>query len=154
MKVLERKASDNKYLHRDFHISMNMMMEYICAEFGEPALTDYLREFAHSFHSQRTECLKTRGIECLEDYFKGIYKKEEWVVDISLEKDVLVIKQDACPGIAHIRSKGFEPVKQYYETYSTVYAAMCEGTPYEYSLEGFNLKTGACVQRFKRRAGK
>jgi len=28
-KVMTRKASDNKYLHKDFHVSMNILLKYI-----------------------------------------------------------------------------------------------------------------------------
>jgi hypothetical protein len=28
-KIMTRKASDNKYLHKDFHVSMNILLKYI-----------------------------------------------------------------------------------------------------------------------------
>lgn len=152
MKVIERRASDNKYLHRDFHISMNMLMNYIVAEFGATALTEYLKQFAGEFHSLNTEGLKKGDLECLLKYFKGVYEKEEWPADIQLCDDVLKISQDACPGITYLRNNGYEPVEQYIETYTTIYETMCENTPYEYIMESFNKDTGACVQRFQRRS--
>jgi len=151
MKVIERRASDNKYLHRDFHISMNMLMQYICDEFGVGALIEYLVQFSRAFHSQRTENMKTDGLECLRKYFTDIYEKEEWPVSIVLENDVLTISQDACPGIAYLEKNGHKPVTKYIETYTTVYRTMCEGTPYEYIMEKFTTETGACRQRFQRR---
>ncbi len=152
MKVIERKASDNKYLHRDFHISMNMLMEYICKEYGSSALTDYLVQFAQEFHSIRKECLQKGDLGCLEKYFKEIYEKEEWPVQIEFKNDELVISQEACPGISHLRKSGQKPVEQYIETYSTVYKTLCQDTPYEYVMESFNSDTGKCRQRFQRRS--
>ena len=151
MKVVERKAADNKYLHRDFHISMNMLMEYISSNFGSTALTEYLKQFSGEFHKLRNKCLKEENLKCLEKYFRDIYEKEEWPVKIELKGDMLVIRQKACPGITHIKKKGHNPIKGYIETYTTVYETMCEGTPYEYIIEGFDLNTGACIQRFRRR---
>jgi len=152
MKIIERRAADNKYLHRDFHISMNMLMEYICAEYGSAALTEYLRQFSREFHSLRTKCLIKGNLNCLEKYFQDIYEKEEWPVSIVLNKDALTITQKACPGMTHLRNNGHKPVEQYIETYSTVYETMCSGTPYEYVLEKFDRETGACKQRFQRRS--
>lgn len=151
MKVVERRAADNKYLHRDFHISMNMLMEYIYRKFGSSALTDYLKQFSREFHAPRNKCLRKENLKCLEKYFQEIYEKEEWPVTIELNGDTLVIHQKACPGITHIKKKGHNPIKDYIETYTTVYETMCEGTPYEYIIEGFDLNTGACTQRFRRR---
>lgn len=151
MKVIERKASDNKYLHKDFHISMNMLMKYICDEFGPRALTEYLEQFSMEFHSLNNECLKKGKLECLLAYFKDVYKKEEWPADIELCDDILTISQNACPGINYLRQNGHEPIEHYVQTYTTVYETMCKNTPYEYFMENFNNETGACVQRFQRR---
>ncbi|MFO7612912.1 MAG: hypothetical protein R6W99_10640 [Clostridia bacterium] len=151
MKVIERKASDNKYLHRDFHISMNMLMDYICSTFGERALIEYLMEFSSEFHIPRKEYLIENDLVSLEAYFKDIYEKEEWPVEITMADGELVITQESCPGISHIRKAGLEPIRQYRETYGTIYSTMCSGTPYEYILENFDDETGACRQRFSRR---
>ena len=151
MKVIERKASDNKYRHRDFHISMNMLMKYICEEFGAKALTKYLEQFSREFHSINTEYLKKCDLSGLYIYFKDVYEKEEWPVNIEIRGDVLTISQAACPGISYLREKGHIPIEQYIETYTTVYETMCIDTPYEYIMEKFDNETGACVQRFQRR---
>ena len=151
MKVIERKASDNKYLHRDFHISMNMLMEYICKEYGSAALTEYLVQFTQEFHSKRKKCLQRGDLVCLEKYFIEIYEKEEWPVHIELKNDVLIISQETCPGISYLRKSGHKPVEQYIETYTTVYKTLCQDTPYEYVMESFNSDTGKCRQRFQRR---
>ena len=34
-KVMKRSASDNKYLHKDFHLSMNIVLTYIYKNFGK-----------------------------------------------------------------------------------------------------------------------
>jgi len=151
MKIIERKAADNKYLHRDFHISMNMLMEYICKEYGSAALIEYLAQFTQEFHSKRKKCLQKGDLGCLEKYFKETYEKEEWPVHIEFTNDVLIISQETCPGISYLRKSGHKPVEQYIETYTTVYKTLCQDTPYEYVMESFNSDTGKCRQRFQRR---
>ena len=152
MKIIERKASDNKYLHRDFHISMNMLMEYICKEYGSAALIEYLVQFAQEFHSKRKECMQKGDLGCLEKYFREVYEKEEWPVQIDFKNDVIVISQESCPGISHLQKSGHKPIEQYIETYTTVYRTLCQDTPYEYVMESFNPDTGKCRQRFQRRS--
>lgn len=152
MKVIDRRASDNKYLHRDFHISMNMLMGYIVAEYNEEALIEYLKNFAKAYHAPLKKALIDTGLTAMEEYLAEIYEKEEWPVDISLANDVFTVSQKACPGISHIVNKGHEPIVQYIYTYTIVYETICEGTPYEYQMENFDQKTGACRQIFRRRS--
>ena len=152
MEVFERRASENKYLHRDFHISMNMLMEYIHDRFGSEALTEYLRTFSAEFHKQRKKDLVEKGLTVLRDYFEKIYSDEEWSIEISLSENELKLRQKACPGISYIRKSGFSPIPQYIETYTTIYDELCRETPYEYEMIEFNNDTGACRQVFRRRA--
>lgn len=151
MRVIERRASDNKYLHRDFHISMNMLMEYISREYGPIALTEYLAQFSREFHSKRKECLQNDDLGCLEKYFRDVYEKEEWPVDIEFKGDKLIISQDSCPGLSYLLKNGHKPVEQYIETYTTIYRTLCQDTPFEYVMDSFDSDTGKCRQRFQRR---
>lgn len=151
MKVIERRASDNKYLHKDFHISMNMLLQYIHDEYGSDAVTEYLRQFAMEFHSPLSKSLRENGLTQAAEYFHDIYEKEEWPVLITLKDDVLTISQESCPGITHIKKNGHKPMEQYIETYTTIYMTLCESTPYEYVMEKYDPETGACRQRFQRR---
>jgi hypothetical protein len=43
--VMRRKASDNDYLHRDFHLTLNMGIEYLREKFGDEAVGEYLEQF-------------------------------------------------------------------------------------------------------------
>jgi len=151
MEVFEQNASDNKYLHRDFHISMNMLMEYIFERYGAKALTEYLETFSREFHKERKTLLKKRGLVSLKEYLEDIYNAEEWEVEISMTDGELILRQAACPGIKYIKEKGFAPIDRYIETYTTVYKELCRETPYEYEMMNFNEETGACTQVFRRR---
>ncbi|MGV8136686.1 MAG: hypothetical protein AB2L20_15860 [Mangrovibacterium sp.] len=149
--VMTRKASDNEYFHKDFHISLNILLKYIYENFGKYALINYLKQYAEAYYKPLNQQLKTGGIEILKDYFTDIYNKEKWSVRIRLGKDYVEIEQDACPGITHIRAKGQKPCPHYEETYHTVYRTLCMNTPFEYVLEYFDEETGACKQRFTRK---
>lgn len=150
-KIMRRSASDNKYLHKDFHQSMNLLMNYIYNNFGEAQLILYLKQYSEAYYKEIKPELKTGNIDILLKYFEDIYKKEEWPVKIKSTQDFIEIEQDACPGITHIKSMGEEPCPCYKETYQTVYKTLCDDTPFEYILEFFDNKTGACKQIFKRK---
>ena len=49
MLVMERKASDNKYLHRDFHISADNGIEYVGKKYGDEGVKEFLSDFARSY---------------------------------------------------------------------------------------------------------
>jgi neutral ceramidase len=151
VKVMERKASDNKYLHKDFHMALNLMMQYLYDNFGKEALTDYLAQFARAYHKPLIDKLKANDMNALLTYFRDIYEKEEWPVRITSDKNSVEIAQDACPAISHIVKNGNTPCPYYRETYNTVYKTICEETPFEYILEEFDDKTGACKQKFIRK---
>lgn len=150
-KVMERKASDNKYLHKDFHLSMNILLSYIYENFGKEKLIEYLGQYAEAYHQPLNRELQTGDLGALYRYFTGIYEKEEWPVKINYGENVLEISQDACPGITHIRANGQKPCPYYEETYRSVYRTLCMNTPFEYKLEYFDAETGACKQRFARK---
>lgn len=151
IKIMRRSASDNKYLHKDFHQSMNLLMEYIYKYFGKDALIQYLKQFTIAYHKPLKELLKSGDLSVLSSYFTDIYEKEEWPITLRIKKDYLEIEQAACPGISHIRSLGEIPTPLYIETYRTVYSTLCEGTPIDYALVYFDEETGGCKQLFTKR---
>jgi neutral ceramidase len=148
IKVMERKASDNKYLHKDFHIALNLLMTYLYDHFGKDALINYLKQYSQAYYKPLNQKLKSGDKEVLVTYFKEIYEKEEWPVSITSEGNSVEIIQDGCPAISHIVQKGGKPCPLYRETYNTVYNTICENTPFEYVLKYFNDETGACKQLF------
>ncbi|MBN1181165.1 MAG: neutral/alkaline non-lysosomal ceramidase N-terminal domain-containing protein [Bacteroidales bacterium] len=151
VKVVERKASDNKYLHKDFHIALNLLMIYIYNHFGQDALINYLKQYSRAYYKPLNQKLKVGDIQALVNYFKDIYEKEEWPVKIISGENSVEITQDTCPAISHILQKSGKTCPFYWETYNTVYKTICENTPFEYTLIYFNEHTGACKQLFIRK---
>lgn len=154
VKVIERKASDNKYLHKDFHIALNLLMTYLFEHYGKDALINYLKQYAKAYYKPLNHQLKSGSNQVIANYFRDIYGKEEWHADITTNENSVEITQNACPAISHIILKGGQPCPHYRETYNTVYKTICENTPFEYVLENFNDETGACKQLFLRKEKK
>lgn len=150
-KIMSRKSADNKYLHKDFHQSMNLLLDYISTNFGKENLIRYLQKYTIAYHQPLRELLKDGNLKVLTSYFSDLYEKEEWPLTIRQGEDYLEIEQDECPGINHIKSLGKVPTTFYSETYRTVYSTLCDGTPFEYTLLFFDEETGACKQIFTKR---
>ena len=148
---MTRKASDNKYLHRDFHITLNILLEYLDAHFGKEAVIQYLSQYARAYHQPLHEQLKAGNMSALSDYMTQIYQKEEWSVRIRSGEGFIELQQNACPGMSHIKASGKQPSLYYIETYRTVYETLCEGTPIQYQLQYFDNETGACTQLFTKK---
>ncbi|MDD3840205.1 MAG: hypothetical protein PHP06_06485 [Clostridia bacterium] len=149
--VMRRKASDNEYLHKDFHASMSCGIDYLHQNYGEEAVREYLREFTKAFYAPLTEDIKKRGLIALKEHFDKIYKIEGGKVDISYDDDKLVIKVYECPAVMHMRENNRLVAQLFYETTRTVNEALVEGTPYAAEFEDYDEQTGGNIQRFYRR---
>ena len=150
---MERKASDNKYLHKDFHNFMNLGIAYIADRYGDDAVRVYLRQFADSYYAPLKQDLIARGPVALMEHFEEIYRLEEALDDVEMHisDDVFVLKVKRCPAVAHMKKRGVKISPLFYETSKTVYETICEGTPFAYTLNRYDASNGAALQHFYRR---
>jgi hypothetical protein len=150
--VVRRSPRDNRYLHKDFHGALSVGLEYVESQFGEEAVREYLRQFARAFYAPLTEDLKRRGLIALKEHFAKGYEEEGGGARITLFEDELRIEVEACPAVTHMRKQGYPVARLFHETSKTVNETICEGTPYRAELLDYERRTGACIQRFCRRA--
>ena len=148
-----RKASDNKYLHRDFHNALNLGLNYMHEHYGEDAVREYLRQFSEAFYAPLKEALCIRGLAAIEEHIRYIYEQEEVPEDVLLERseDALAVTVKRCPAITHMKRSGVSVSPLFVETTKTVNEAICEGTPFAFELISYNNEDGASVQRFYRK---
>ena len=149
--VMERAASDNAYLHKDFHGALSAGIEYVHQRYGPEAVREFLRQFASSFYAPIKADLKRRGLIALKEYFERIYRIEGGRADMRCSPDELRIDVKACPAVAHMRAHGYAVARLYRETTRTVNEALCEDTPFAAELVSYDEQTGRNVQRFFRR---
>lgn len=148
---MHRQASDNAYLHKDFHGALSAGIEYLHETWGEQAVREYLRQFARSFYAPLTESLLARGLVALEEHFRRVYELEGGAVRLDRSEGELRIEVEACPAVAHMRQHGYPVARLFRETGDTVNQAICEGTPYAAELVRYDEQTGRSVVRFYRR---
>ena len=153
-RVMERKASDNEYLHKDFHGAMNHAIDYLHKNYGEDAAREYLKKFAKSFYAPLIEDLKKRGLVALKEHFERIYNIEGGDVEFSLSEDQLIIKVNKCPAVTYLKDNGVPIASLFYETTKTVNEALCEDTEFTCEFTDYDENTGGNIQRFYRRDSK
>ena len=149
--VMRRHASDNEYLHKDFHGALSAGIDYLEETCGPDAVTDYLHGFARTFYLPLTRDLCERGLVALKEHFERIYRLEGGDIDVSMTDDEITISVAACPAVAHMQKHGHTVARLFHETTAAVNAAICEGTPFDAELLEYDPKTGRSVQRFYRR---
>ena len=150
---MRRKASDNAYLHQDFHGALNQALIYLERNFGAGAVREYLHEFARTFYAPLTREIKERGLESLKAHLEDLYRTEGAEFTIALSADELVLRVAACPAVGHIRKMGLAVSPHFVETTRTVNAAICDGTPFAFELLEYDRESGRRVERYSRRGG-
>jgi hypothetical protein len=150
-KVMRRKASDNVYLHKDFHGALNQALIYLEENFGGDAVREYLYQFARTFYAPLTGEIKERGLDALKGHLERIYAVEGADFRIEFSPEELILRVAACPAVGYIRKMGLAVARHFDETTKTVNAAICEGTGYEFELLEYDPGSGRRVERYSRR---
>ncbi len=150
--VMDRRAADNEYLHKDFHGALSNALIYLEERFGADAVRDYLRGFARSYYAPVREALRERGLVAIAERLRRVYADEGAQVELELSDDELIVRVPECPAVAHMRAHGYPVAHMWRETISAVNEAICEGSDYEFDLMDYDALTGRSIQRFRRRS--
>lgn len=149
---ITRRASDNEYLHRDFHGALSAGLDYLAARFGDQAVRDYLAGFARAFYAPLAESLRARGLAALRDHYRHLFEKEGGDAVFALSSDELRVEVRVNPAVTHMRRHGYTVSPLFHETVATVGRAICEGTPFDAELLAYDAESGRYTQRFFRRS--
>lgn len=146
--IMDRRAADNAYLHRDFHISMKMALDYCHQRYGDEGVLEYLRTFSSRYFKPLSDEIRSRGLAPLVAYFKEIYAAEEAEVETILKGNVLTVRIPRCPAVTHLVSKGHDIPPYYDGTTLVVYEEICRDTGVRFVLDEYDRRTGRCAMRF------
>lgn len=148
--VMDKRASDNVYFHPDFHIAMNLLIDYLEKNYGKKAIKEYLKQFSLAYFKPLKEKIKKKGLKPLKKYIEDLYKKEGGKIDLKFTKDLLVVKIKRCPAVMHIKKK--VPVAEsFFETTRTIYQTIVEETPFTFEMKSYDKKTGKTTLIFRRK---
>jgi len=149
---IQRTAADNPYLHKDFHGALSTGIDYLQRIYGDDAVRRYLRQFARTFYAPLTRDLNVRGLAAMRAHLEAIYAVEGVEISLTGTEDELVLAVPYCPAVRHLRAKHYPVAALFVETTRTVYAAICEDTPFTAELLEYDAETGRARVRFSRRS--
>ena len=150
--VMDVKASENEYFHRDFHISGDRGLRYVGEKYGDDAVREYLRRFTESYFAPLIEKTKASGLSALKEHIENIYSIEKCHGNVTcvLENGVLSVKVSECPGVSYMKESGYEPSKWYIENTRTVNRVIAENSGYEFKLTSYDESNGAAEYVYKK----
>ena len=146
-KVIDCQASDNEYLHRDFHGAMCYSIAYLDDNFGPEATEEYLQQVARTYYAPLAEQVKQRGLVALEEHWREVFTREQGDFDLRYEDGVLVLTVKRCPAVAHMKEQGCMFTNRYCETTVVVNRTICCDAGFACSCD-YEPGEGRCVQRF------
>lgn len=150
--IMDRKASDNEYFHKDFHSSMNMGIHYVGTHYGIEGVQEYLTHFTRNVYKAVVDDVKRRGLVALEEKIKDTYAKEKQshVLETVLSPDekMLSINIVCCPGVKHLRDTGREVSKWYRYTTEIVMKTLANDAGYLFIMDSYDEDTGETAYRF------
>lgn len=149
--VMDRRASDNEYLHKDFHGALSNALIYLEERFGPEAVREYLREFARKYYAPLREEMRERGLEAMAERLRRVYEDEGADVCLEMTEEGLIVEVEACPAVTHMRAHGYAVAPMWHETIRSVNEGICEGSAYDFELLEYCEQSGASRGRFFRR---
>jgi hypothetical protein len=149
--IITRRAADNVYLHKDFHGALSTGIAYLEQRYGAETVRGYLRQFASAFYAGVTQSINERGLIALREHLEHIYALEGGQIAIICSDDELLLEVEACPAVTHMREHDYVVTPLFYETSKTVYAAICDGTPFASEWLRYDDQSGRSAVRFFRR---
>ena len=147
---IDRKAGDNKYLHRDFHVTADIGLSYVGEHYGMDGVKEYLTDFAKSYYLLLANEVKEKGLIAIEDYLKKIFLAEERIeyLTTNLDGNTLNVKISKCPAIEFFKEIGHPVSKWYGETTKTVYAVLAQMAGLKFDLKYYNDSDGSAEYDF------
>lgn len=149
--VMSRTASDNEYMHRDFHGALSTGIQYLEDTYGPDAVIQWLRQVTDALYNPLRRDLTSRGLVAIREYMEEVYSEEGGCVEFERSDGELLVHIEQCPALTHIREHGYPVADMWVETTRTVYDRLVEGTAFGFELLQFDDQTGESRLRFYRR---
>ena len=148
--IMDRKASENEYFHRDFHSSMNMGIHYVGENYGMDAVREYLTRYTNNVYSKVIEDIKIRGLQAIADKIQDTYTKEKAsdALVLDMTDDTLNVSILYCPAVKHLHSTGRVVTKWYRYTTEIVMEVLAAAAGYRFTMESYDEETGAAKYSF------
>ena len=144
-KALHTTADAYKYLHRDFHISMALCLQYVTDHYGETGLQEYLTRFVRAFHGPLLARIREKGLNAIADYLIGLYTEEEAedALEVVRGDTTLDVFVHYCPALRHFQTRSFVPQKSFALTKEILYTLLAVESGLGFRMYNHNPQSGA-----------
>ena len=149
--IMDRRAADNEYFHRDFHSSVNRGINYVGEKYGIDWVKEYLTTYTKNVYGKEIADIKNRGLDAIADKIKDTYQKEKCPDALTLirEDNSLTVKIAYCPAVKHLRSIGREVYPWFRYTTEFVMEALANEANAIFTMISYNEDDGAAEYRFE-----
>ncbi len=140
MTVIDMKAEDNKYLHRDFHLLGDLALKYCGENFGDKAVVEFLTDYTLNYYAPQIKDIQERGLVAIKEWIERIYEIEEAseLLHTELTDTSLTVNIDKSPVIEFMRSLNQQPSKYYVEETKTLYKVIADACNLYFFLIYYN----------------
>ena len=147
---MKRDPKDNKYLHRDFHLSLDNGLNYTGTNYGEQAVIELITKFANAYYKPLFESFEKKGLIAIKEWIINTYEKEETLdaVSVKLTENELKVNVNYCHAVKYIIESGHEPSKWYIELTRTVNKVIAEKCGLDFNMGDYDEETGKTEYSF------
>ncbi|MBR3932330.1 MAG: hypothetical protein IKJ68_00270 [Clostridia bacterium] len=140
VQIEDMKTEDNKYLHRDFHLSGDLALKYCGDKFGDDEVIDFITSYVKNYYSPIISKIKENGLKYLKEWIEKIYETEEAsdVLHTELKENKLTVTIDKSPVVEYMHSLNQEPSKYYIEETRTLYNVIAMESGLRFNLKYYN----------------
>lgn len=148
--VMERDPKDNKYLHRDFHLSLDNGLSYTGTNYGDEAVIELVTKFTNAYYKPLFNEFNEKGLLAIKEWIINTYEKEEALdaVSVDLTENVLKVNVNYCPAVKYIKESGHKPSKWYVELTRTVNKVIAERCGIDFNMGDYDEETGKTEYSF------
>ena len=148
--VMDRKAADNEYFHRDFHSSLNMGIEYVGFRYGKASVEEFLTRYTQNVYKPEIASIQKEGLSAIQKKILDTYKKEhaENAVSTSLDDNTLYVTVKYCPAVKHLHETGRTVSSWYPYTTEIVMKTLADAGGFHFSFDQYEESTGAAAYHF------
>lgn len=148
--IMDRRASQNEYLHRQFHNGVDQGVAYLGSHYGDETVVDYLQTFTRNFYQTLMTQIRTEGLGAMKAHLERIYEIEHAsdVLSAQLDQNTLTVNISRCPAVSYMHEVGSTPSPWYSMTTRVVMETIAADTGYQFVMDAYDEQTGAASYRF------
>lgn len=146
--VMDRRAGDNEYFHRDFHSSTNRGIHYLGEKYGKEYVVDYLTQYTKHVYAHLE--IAKKGLDGIEKLIRDTYRKEkaEDALTITKTENGFSVEIAYCPAVKHLHSIGRELSPWFRYTTEVVMQTLAAECGARFEMLSYDEESGASRYTF------